>query len=326
MAEQPAAVGAYIRVRRMLLLLSSHPDGLPLSHLAEELGVSAEQLRREVIAYYSTDVPPEALLGLGRPDSIEFLAGDGTEDDPNTAVVLRLSSSTAAEELGVAYLRADQVARLYDAGKALLETEPGNEGLRSALRTLADEFLSGGSVADARDEDGVVARLHEAIATQRRVELVYARIWSPGVSARTVDPYELVRTRRGWELDAGPLQDGRARTYIVDRIISAAILEEQFERPTGLADLLSEERREEPVELVMPHGWHWLVDRFAERSQVVSADRSDAHIRGWFLPPVDERVGLILATAGPRAFVISPESLADSGRFMADRLLRHHGL
>lgn len=326
MADQPAAVSAYSRVRRMLLLLASHPDGMTLSDLAEELGVTGDQLRREVITYYSTDVPPEALMGLSRPESIEFLAGDGSQDDPNTAVVLRLSSSAAAEELGVAYLRADQIARLHDAGTALLATEPENRNLRSALDTLSREFLAGGAVAEDDHEAGVVARLREAIGSRRRVELVYARIWAPGVSARTVEPYQLVRTKRGWELDAGPMQDGRARTFIVDRIISAEMLEEVFDRPDGVAELLADERRELPVELVMPHGWHWLVDRFAERSEVMGADSSDAHIRGWFLPPVAERVGLILATAGPRAFVVAPESLLDAGRHMADRLLRHHEL
>ena len=319
---------AFSRVQRALAILGNHPDGLALGLLAEELKVGEEQLRRDLIAFYSADIPPQALLGLARPDSIQFLADDGEREAvPSDAPRVRLVSSRPESELGVEYLRADELTELYGAASALAGIEPDNEVLASGIRTLREQFLGLGDRPDELGSpDPLLEQCIHAVDGRLCVHIQYSRVWEPGVVDRVVHPYALKRTSRGWELDAGPLQDGRARTYLLSRMRSFELTAERFDRPDGIDETLAEDRREVSVDLSLPQRTQWAADRFAERTQVLESDRSDVALRAWFLPPVSERVGLVLAIAGPEAFVIEPSHLDGAGIDMARRLLAHHDL
>jgi predicted DNA-binding transcriptional regulator YafY len=322
-----SALDSFARIPRALAILSRHPEGLPLTEVAAELEVSDTQLRSDILQYYSADIPPTALMGLSRSDTIEFLASDGDEElDPDRAPVLRAVTDRPMGELGIEYLRVDELATLFDAARSLSETEPDNGALAEAVRILGESFLAEASVGDQPGESSIVATVRKAMEHQRQVELRYSRAWRPGVSQRVVDPYALRHTRRGWELDAGTVTDGSTRTYLVERIDSATVLPSSFERPADLADLLERERRQTTVELSVPQGTQWVVDRFAESSAIGSSDSDDVTLTGSFLPPVAERVGLVLVIAGSGAFVVDPPELVDAGADLAQRLLEHHGL
>jgi proteasome accessory factor C len=333
-ATIPPSALAFARVQRALAFLRNHPHGLPLRLLAEQLDLPEDRLRKDLISFYSADIPPQALLGLQRPDSIQFLAADGAEDEPKDAVLVQLVSARPETELGVEYLRADELAELYQVATSLRETEPSNAILSQAIGTLEEQFLGLGHAStaeaplgtDPANIESTVELLRRAVDGRFLIRIEYSRAWEPGVFERDIEPYALKRTTRGWELDAGPLLDGKARTYIVNRIRSVVVTEERFETPAGIAGLLADERREEVVDLSLPQRTQWAADRFAERTEVLESDRSDVALRAWFLPPVSERVGLVLTIAGPDAFVIEPASLGDEGSKMATRLLRHHGL
>lgn len=319
------AIEAFARIPRLLAILQRHPQGLPLDTVATELGVAPDVLRGEVLQYYTADLPGTALLGLRRPEGIEFLAADGEEADPASAPVLRVVSDRPEAELGIEYLRADELAGLYAAARGLQQLEPDNEPLAAAVDILADTFLGVGPGAPA-DPGGHAATVRAAMDGHHVVELEYSRQWRPGVSVRQVHPYAMRHTRRGWELDAGPLADGRARTFIVDRIRAARVLPETFDRPAAIDDLLQAERTETAVTLSMPQGTHWVADRFAESTEVSDWDSADVTVRAAMLPPVAERTGLVLLIAGVDAFVLAPADLADSGADLARRLLVHHDL
>lgn len=112
--NQPAYVHRFGRVARALHILTLHPDGLPISQLADQLGVDEKSVREEILAYYRADLDPSAHAGLLRDVRIEFLApgspgddpGDTTDDtddvDPGEAEIVRVSSHRPAEEIGVA--------------------------------------------------------------------------------------------------------------------------------------------------------------------------------------------------------------------------------
>jgi proteasome accessory factor C len=315
---------SFTRIQRTLAILSQYPDGLSLDDLADELGVAVAQLRREILQYYGTDIDSRYLMGLQRHEVIEFVSADGAEADPHLAPVVRLASDAPESELGVRYIRADQLAVLYDAGRSLLDVEPDNEALASAVDRLGRTFLAAGG-ADP-EPDGTPALLRSAIESRTPLRIEYSREWRPGVGNRVVHPYALHRTRRGWELDAGPLDGGRARTFIVSRIRSAEPLTGEFARPPGIEAILHSERQETRVELSLPQGSHWAADRFAERTEVIDADADDLTLAAWFLPPVAERVGLVLLIAGRAAFVVDPPGLGDAAAGLARSLRRHHGL
>jgi proteasome accessory factor C len=143
---------------------------------------------------------------------------------------------------------------------------------------------------------------------------------------RVIDPYRVVSTRRGFEVDAGPLdRDGALRTFLISGIRDLDVLDETFERPEDLDARIAASRALTQVRVVVPRDRLWAVGRFAEQTRVVAADEH-LEVEADVLPPVAERVGLMMTTAGPGAFVVEPAWLAEAGPATASALLDHHGL
>ena len=324
------AVAAYAarfsHVPRALEALSHHPGGLPIGTLAAQLGVPAAGLREELLSFFAAD----AVGGAGqlkRDVSLEFTTADGDDDvDPADADVVRLLTSRPLDELGLAWVPAAEVGRLLTVALALAATEPDDAALAGAIDRLAEVALLGAEHAPPSGGE-TAALLRTAVQEQRRVRLVYARSWLPGVVERVVEPYRVVSTGRGFECDAGPVRDdGSIRTYLVSGIASCELLEETFERPDDLADVLARTRVPSRVHVVLPHDAAWVAETLAERVAVVASDSDDLELALDVLPPVRERVGQLLVLAGPDAFVVEPAELADAGAGTAAALLAHHQL
>jgi predicted DNA-binding transcriptional regulator YafY len=305
-----------------LAILEMHPDGLPLRQLADELGESPESLREAFLAYYRADVVDIANFRL---PVIEFIGADSEADDPATAEVIRVNQPDPERELGVAYLSAEQLGALYAAGADLLALEPDNLLLSGALAAFRDGLLAPPS-PDATVPGADYAQSLNAAAHQRhKVRIVYSRAWLPGTSERILEPYRVIRTRRGWELDSGPPDEsGRIRTFLVSGIRDLQLLDEGFERPQDADALIRANRQPVEVELVVPQSGRWAVDRFAETVRVLQDDEDSVKLLASFLPPVEQRVGLILISCGPDAFAMSPPVFQDAGTDLARRLLEHH--
>ena len=326
---------------RALAILELHPGGLPLADLAAELGVAAEELREVVLAYYLAD-----LVALGDFDQpvVEFFApstepaadqaGDHDTDDgddhtegtdPATAPWVRVVARDPEQELGVDHLSAGQLGRLFQAGSDLLALEPDNDVLRSALDAFRQALFPVDGPAGAPAGTDTAQLLDRAVRERRRVRIGYARQWHPGSRERVVEPYRLLRTRRGWEVDAGPPDDtAPVRTYLVSGIQHAAVLDETFTPPPDLDARLTEHRRPVTVELVVPQDRRWAVERYAETVTVLDDDEESVSLRADLLPPVRQRLGLLLLCCGPEAFVMAPAALAGAGEDMAAALLEHH--
>ncbi|WP_336921328.1 helix-turn-helix transcriptional regulator [Aquipuribacter sp. SD81] len=331
-------------VPRALHVLRHHPDGLPIGDLAAELEVGEAQLREELEVFFLADVVDAGAVGL-RSCALEFLApgpgGDLAEADLAAATTVRLVDDSPLDELGVAFLSPAELGVLYRAASELSALEPGNAALASAVDRLGASVLGGvDGLATAAGPDGqpvlggsvlvgadVAADLRSAATAHRRVRLVYARAWHPGVVERVVEPYRVVSTRRGYEVDAGPLDaDGRPRTYLVSGVREHEVLEQTFERPADAEERMAAARTPTTVRLVLPAERAWVVERFAEEVRVEAADEDGVLLAADVLPPVAERVGLVLAVAGAGSFVLDPPALRDSDQETARRLLAHHRL
>lgn len=306
---------------KALTVLELHPSGLPLAQLASELDTTTDSLRQTLLAYYVADVAERADFQL---PVIEFVGSDG-DDDPESAEVVRVVSPDPERELGVEYLTAEQLGALHAAGSDLLALEPDNNVLRSAMEAFETSLWP--VEASDRDDMGaeIAAELNSSAQEQRRVRIVYARTWQPGTSERVVEPYRVLRTRRGWEADAGPADDaGRIRTFLVSGIREISVLDQIFERPGNVDELIATQRAAVDVELVVPQTGRWAVERFAESVTLLQDDEESVKVRAAFLPPVDQRVGLILISCGPAAFVMSPPGQLNAGANVALQLLDHH--
>lgn len=308
---------------RLLDALQYHPDGMRIDDLAAEVRRTPDQVREVLLTYFATDFAGYAIDLLWRPAAIEFV-GTSEDDDPAEASVVRLVEARPGQELGVAYVPVAELARLYRIARDRLDLEPDNEILRSALDKLRAGLLPG--ITDGQSASWRPPADFERARTERRkITIRYARAWHPGVVEPTVEPYRLLRTRRGWELDAGPVrEDGRIRTFLLSRVQTYTVLDDTFEPPANLAELLREQRTPTSVEVEVPHEARWAVEKQAESVEVITEDETTVRLRAQLLMPVRQRVGLIMIDAGPSARVIAPQEHTDAGRELARRLLEHH--
>lgn len=321
----PRYAKRFARVPQALALLRAAPEGLDLAALAERVSAPEDELREELLAFFTAEVLGGTDHGF-RGGHLEFLGPDGGDADAAAATVVRLTDEAALTELGVEVFGPEVLAPLLAAAYDLLATEPDNAVLASAVASLESGLVSG-VTAVPRDGAETAGLLRTAAATRRRVRVVYARTWRPGVVDRVIEPYRVVSTVRGYEVDAGPLDDdGAIRTYLVSGIHEVEVLDEMFHFPPDVAARIATARRETQVDLVVPQRSRWAVDLMAERVEVLAEDEDDAAVRAWLLPPLVDRVGQLLVLAGPDAYVTEPVDLQDAGRDLARRLLAHHGL
>lgn len=311
---------------RLLDALQYHPEGLRIDDLAAEVGRMPAQVREALLTYYTADLALYDAHLVGRPPAIEFVTAAGEDDDDlGQASMVRLQAPEPGRDLGVAYLSVTELARLYRAGRDRLELEPGNETLRSAVNKLRAGLLPGVTPSVRGPLAPPPSDFEMARRQQRRVAIVYERTWHPGDRERIIEPYRLIHTRRGWEIDAGPIHaDGALRTFLLDRVQSYTVLDQTFESPADLDRLLAQQRTLSPVELIVPHETRWSVEKYADRVDVLAEDETSARLRAWLFQPVRHRIGLILADGGPAARVIDPTDLANSGRELAGTLLTHY--
>ncbi len=335
MTPPPGFVRRFERVTEALGILTMYPDGLPLSRLAAELNVDEKTLRDEIIAFYRADIDPAFAPGTFRQVRIEFVGLDGALDgglgggfdddvDPGEAEIVRASTEQPTAEIGIVHSSPAELANVYLAGHALLTVEPHNAVLDEALRSLSDTMLQGIRPVDDHWKAELADTLLDAIQQQRRVLVSYVSLWCPEPRDHIIAPYRLLRTRRGWELDAAIEQPDDVGTFLLSGIRHTEIVDETFERPADVDRQIEADRRGIDVDIVVPQDAQWVVDRFAESSAVLAEDEESVKLRAHILPPADRRVGVMLLVAGPCAFVTAPHDLVDAGSGLAADLLDHH--
>jgi len=173
--QPPKYVARFARLPRVLDMLDNHPDGLPITDLAAAFDVPVEEMREDLLAFYSADVASDDLFGLTRSEVLDFVSSSGEQVDPNEAEVVRLTDPRPTEELGVEYVDAADLALLYTAARDLQRLEPGDPDLDAAVRVLRQTVLSTTASGDrssyrtlADRSETLVRRLREAIAGAHR--------------------------------------------------------------------------------------------------------------------------------------------------------------
>ena len=327
MAGPPKFVQRVARLPEVLTLLAGYPDGLPLQTIAGQFGVDVETLREDLLTYLDLESWGWGFDLFQRP-ALEFVQpesdGGGTESERSEATVVRLVDEGRQGLLGAEYLSAGDLAVIYTAGLALLEADPSDEHLATALELIAETMYGAPS---AQPEVGpwnrFVAQLRRAEEQHRRVRIVYSRSWREGVSERVIEPLRLVQTRRGWEVDAGPVEyNGTLRTFLLSNIRSVEVLDETFEEPVGAARLLAKQRETRKVRVDLAQDARWAVSLYAERHRVVEedAERFDAELE--LLEPVTQRLALLMLASGPRSRV--PAEYVGGASGVINDLIAHH--
>lgn len=323
----PKFVQRIARLPEVLTLLAGYPEGLPLHTVAEQLGVDVETLREDLVTYVGLDSWGWDFDLFKRP-AIEFVQPEsddgGTESERSEATVVRLVSEGRQDLLGADYLSAGDLAVLYTAGMALLESDPADEDLACALELIAETMYGAPTTQpEVGPWNRLVAPLRQAEEQHRRVRIVYSRSWREGVSERVIEPLRLVQTRRGWEVDAGPVEyNGTLRTFLLSNIRSVEVLNETFEEPAGVARLLEKQRETKKVRVDLAQDARWAVSLYAERHHVVEEDpdRFDAELE--LLEPVTQRLALLMLASGSRSRV--PAEYVGGASAVINDLIAHH--
>lgn len=338
---QPKYVQRFGRVLEALQILELYPKGILLADLARVLNTRITQLRDDLQALNlatesveSNNLFVEFLSEL--PSQADGFATDTAYDQyfvaPAQARYVRLGGLSA--QLGQVQrltggLSYGEVAQLLEAADPLLRVNPGNMPLLSLVSQLQAIWFPGLIQTSASERlDNLESSLRSAIETCTMVQISYERNWRPGKVTRVVHPYQLVLTRRGFELDAGPVQpDGRIRTYEIDSVLELKVLEDTFARPANANELCQANRDTIWLKVVVPRKQRWALETLSEDVRISSkSDRDDIEARVELREPFLERAGLLAVNMGPAAMIVAPPEYQDAGTILAQHLLRHHGL
>lgn len=331
--RSPRYVERVARLPEVLRFLAGHPTGLPLAVVADEFGVPEQALREDLTTFL--DIESWGWMhDVFRLPVVEFVSedGDGVEDrqDRDDRTVVRVLND-GSSGLGVEHVDAADLALVYTAGLALLEIEGDNEALAGALEVVAGTVLGAPAEVASPGRAGgaggpvAVADVQRAVTERRRLRIVYSRAWHEGVRDRVIEPLRMVQTRRGWEVDAGPVaDDGTLRTFLLSHVREAEVLDETFEPPDDLERRLARQRTTTTVRVELPQGARWVADMYAERVTVVEEDESTFTADLELLAPVGSRVGLMVLAGGGTSRLLRPTSLLPEMTAELEELLAHH--
>jgi proteasome accessory factor C len=325
MAQAPKFVERVARIPAALALLSSYPDGLSLRDLADHFGVDPETIRQDLSVYYDTESWGWS-FDIFRRSVIEFSQPVGTDEpqSPEHTIVRVVSSDPAG--LGVEHVSSGDLAVLYTAGLALLDIDPDEVDLAEALERVSETMLGQPATVDATaaDWNRHLGLFEDAISNRTKVRITYSRAWRKGVFERDIEPLKLVQTRRSWEVDAGPVEKGTLRTYLLSNVRAATALDETFETPSGVDQLLHKQRETTTVRVRIAQDARWAARLFSEELYVVAEDEEWLEADLEMLPPAGERVGLIMLASGPETRLMEPTRLLPEAVGLARELLQHH--
>jgi proteasome accessory factor C len=305
------------RLLAMVPYLQAHP-GVRVSAAAAELGVSPEQLRKDLSLLWMCGLPgygPGELIDLtfeGDTISVIFDAGMSRP--------LRLSRAEAGA-LAVALRALGEVGGLVERdvverALAKVESAAGGSGARSPVAVGMDHD----SADDARA--AVTATLAAALADRHPVALRYYTATRDDVTERVVEPQRLLVVDGRTYLEAWCRRAEDVRLFRVDRVEALTVLAEVL---TAAAAAAAPHRLQDPfdlgpdlplaeLELAAHHGW------VAEYYPVESAHRSaDGGLRVSLRYTDTEWLVRLVLGLGAGARVLAPAELGAELRSRAQQ-------
>lgn len=173
----------------------------------------------------------------------------------------------------------------------------------------------------------VVAALQRAVDEGRAVEIEHLRGETDVRTRRVVEPWTLFRDRGGWYLSGFCRLAGAERVFRVDRILSAAVLDEAVDRPDRppAASALRPDADAPRLVLDLAEDARWVVETYPTESVEARADGRTRVVLVVVSPVWAER---LLLRLGPSAEVVSadpPLGPGDPAPAAARRVLARYG-
>jgi proteasome accessory factor C len=320
----PKFVQRVARLPELLAALSAFPAGLSLRDLADRFDTDPEIIEQDLTSLHELESWGWT-FDIFRTSVIEFAQPEDSSAAPSESTVVRLTGD-GSPRLGVEHISPGDLAMIYTAGVALLETDPNDAHLDEALAVIAETMYGApGPEQHVGTWNPFLPALQDAVEHGRRCRIVYSRAWREGVLERVIDPLCLVQTRRGWEVDAGPVgPEGNLRTYLLSNVRELEVLDKTFDPPSHLDIRLAEQRSTTTVRMELAQDARWAADMYAEQVDVVREDEETFEADLELLPPADDRVALLVLASGPSSRLLEPARLLPEALDTVRELIRHH--
>jgi predicted DNA-binding transcriptional regulator YafY len=208
------------------ILIDAAREGrkLDVAELCERLQVSEQELRQDI------DVLNVVNFGGGSYVLYAEVQGEQIEVDPepygdNFARPARLlpleaKALVAAIDLIGEHLPEGSLSSARQKIVDALGQDPAEEGLQ---------------ITTAKGDDSEIARVvSRAIAERRLLEIEHYKEELDEFTTRRIEPYKLMNGREGWYVHAWDPEKDDTRSFRLDRIRSATVLDESFEPRQGI--------------------------------------------------------------------------------------------
>jgi proteasome accessory factor C len=197
---------------------------LDLAQLCRTLQMSEQELRQDI------DVLNVVNFGGGSYVLYAEVQGDQIEVDPEPY------GDNFARPARLLPLEAKALAAAIDlVGEHLPEGS-----LTSAREKIVDALgrdpaADGLQITTAKGDDSEIARVvSSAIADRRMLEIEHYKEDEDEFTSRTIEPYQLLNGREGWYVHCYEPSKEQTRSFRLDRIRSAKVLDDTFERREGV--------------------------------------------------------------------------------------------
>ena len=221
---RPERFARLVTLAGILIDASREGGKLEVGPLCETLQVSDTELRQDI------DVLNVVNFGGGSYVLYAEVQGDQIEVDPepygdNFARPARLlpleaKALVAAIDLIGEHLPEGSLASTRQKIVDALGQDPAEEGLH---------------ITTAKGDDSDIARVvSSAIVANRLLEISYYKENEDEFTERTIEPYKLANGQEGWYIHSWDLERDATRSYRLDRIREASVLDEEFERRPGV--------------------------------------------------------------------------------------------
>jgi proteasome accessory factor C len=138
-------------------------------------------------------------------------------------------------------LEAKAVLRALDVIAPLVaaQTHRPLSAVRDKIEAAFGEYSLSDTPAPAptMSEEGAVTTLNEAVRDRRLVRISYLSRYSDTLSEREIEPHLLRRDERGWAVEAWDRTAEGRRTFRVEFVREAELLDERFERRPEMEDV-----------------------------------------------------------------------------------------
>jgi proteasome accessory factor C len=221
---RPERFARLVTLAGILIEAARTGSKLSVTLVLENLQITETELREDI------DVLNVVNFGGGSYVLYAEVSGDTIEVDPepygdNFAKPARLlpleaKALVAAIDLLGDHIPEGSLASARERIVAALGRDPATDGLQ---------------ITTASGDDSEVARVvSQAIAGRLLLELEYYKENEDEFTSRRVEPYQLLNGQEGWYVHSFDVERDAPRSYRLDRIKSATVLDERFEPRDGI--------------------------------------------------------------------------------------------